>query len=1177
MMIYKKSLFCLFFLSGSILWAQEERFANAPPFSFIHSYQQATGTNAALFNGKASTPYPRTFINHPYFETNSYVKGTLCYNSVVYKDILMLIDLFRDEITVISPDSPYRIVLENEKIDYAILHGCTFVTSVDKKGVKDKLLVMLHNGTYPVTKKYRLAINEEKSSNVLSLTRSFKTNIQYAVYVDGAFYPVKSKNSMLKLFPERKQELNDYAKMHQLDFKKQIEQSIIALVSHYEYLTERTEAGLSPTNQQPIKSVDDKIQPFHTEDLIAANEMNDFDKSDRITQDKVTLNYVQQPANMIFNSIAQQSGYAVYYNSLETDSLLLTIQCEGLTPEAALNKAFEGTPFQVSVFQDKYIFILKGKQLHTILPEDFFAVRKRQRGLTTGLSISPVEQKATSENKVYTIGDENAQNIPERVRLSGTMTDFRTGEPVIGAAIYVENNTRTGVTTDASGFYSMQLPSGRSKLLIRGVGIKETQRNVMLFSDGKLDIELEEQLYSLQEIVVTAERTTGIQSTVIGVERLQMKEIKNIPTAFGETDVIRVVMMLPGVKSVGEVGSGFNVRGGSTDQNLILFNNGTIYNPTHLFGFFSVFNPDLIKDMELYKSSIPAKFGGRISSVLDINGREGNKKEFTGSVSLGLLTSRITLEGPIGKKTSFILGGRTTYSNWMLDLLPDDSEYKHGKAGFYDLNLIIDHKFSDKDNLYLSSYYSNDRFQFTPEDLYGYNNMNASAKWRHLFSNRFTGTFVAGYDHYDYNMSMRENPINAYSLQFGIDQQFARFDFTAYAHDKHTIDFGLGSIFYNLTPGKYLPDSPESLVKPDLIQKEKALESHIYLSDIWDISPALSINAGVRFSMFNAIGPRTYNLYDPTYLPQETSILGIKEAKSGSIFQTYQNPELRLSARYIVNKDLSFKAGVNTLSQYIHKLSNTTIMSPTDTWKLSDAHIKPQKGMQAAAGIYKNFRSGIIETSVEVYYKTMKDYLDYRSGALLSMNHHIETDVINTQGRAYGFELMIKKTQGKLNGWISYSYSKTELRQHDPRATKPVNKGNWYPASFDKPHDFKLAGNYKFTQRYSVSMNCEYSTGRPITLPSSKYEYAGGEYIFYSERNQYRIPDFFRMDFAINIEPSHHLTLLTHSSISVGVYNLTGRKNTYSAYYTAKNGVISGYQMAVFGAPIPYVSYNIKF
>ena len=896
-----------------------------------------------------------------------------------------------------------------------------------------------------------------------------------------------------------------------------------------------------------------------------------------IAQQRVTLNFGQQPASEIFRSIEQQSGTVIFCNPSDLDSLLLTVRCTDETPESALNQALEGTSFHVSVYKDRFVFILKDKQLHTQLPENYFTARVGQSETMAGLLLSPLEQRATSENKIYTIGDEKSQPVPDRVRLTGAMTDFRTGEPVVGAVIFLENNTGIVSTTDAFGFYSLQLPSGRQRLAIRGVGLKETQRQVMLYGDGKLDIELEEQVYSLHEVVVTAERNVGLQSTTIGMERLKVKDIKNIPTAFGETDVIRVVMMLPGVKSVGEASSGFNVRGGATDQNLILFNNGTVYNPTHLFGFFSAFNPDLIKDMELYKSSIPAKFGGRISSVLDISGREGNKKNFNGSVNLGLLTARITLEGPIGENTSFILGGRTTYSDWMLGLLPKESEYKNGKAGFYDLNLIVDHKASDRDNLYISGYYSHDRFQFTADDRYGYSNINASAKWRHLFSNRLSGTFIFGYDHYDYKMSMAENASYAYSLQFDIDQQFARLDFTAYTDRNHTVDFGLGSIHYNLNPGKYLPYTPESLVVPDIMQKEKALESSVYLSDRWDITPAFSINAGIRYSMFNALGERTYNIYDPNFLPQENTVTERKDAKAGSIFKTWQYPEVRLSARYSFNHDLSVKAGVNTLSQFIHKLSNTAIMSPTDTWKLSDANIKPQTGMQAAVGVYKNFNNSIIETSAEIYFKTMKDYLDYRSGAILSMNHHIETDVINTKGRAYGLELMLKKTQGKLNGWLSYSYSRTELRQHDPRVKKPVNNGMWYPASYDKPHDLKLAGNYKFTQRYSVSLNCEYSTGRPITLPTSKYEYKGGEFIYYSDRNQYRIPDFFRMDFSVNIEPSHHLSLLTHSSISFGVYNLTGRKNAYSVYYTANDGVISGYQMAIFGAPIPYVSYNIRF
>ena len=893
-------------------------------------------------------------------------------------------------------------------------------------------------------------------------------------------------------------------------------------------------------------------------------------------QEKVTLNFDWQPANEIFRSIEQQSGCVIFCNPMETDSLLLTVRCVNETPEVALQQAFEGTPFHISIFEGNYIFILKDRILNTDIPKDYFRNYLIRKENVPILLSNSQELRATSENRVYTIGDENTSNIPDKVMLSGIITEFKTGEPVIGATIYTENMAYAS-TTNAFGFYSLQLPSGRQRLLLRGTGLKETQRQVMLYASGKLDIELEEQIYSLREVVVTAERFANIRNTTIGVERIQIKVIKNIPTVLGETDVIRIVMMLPGVKAVGEASSGFNVRGGATDQNLILFNSGTVYNPTHMFGFFSAFNPDLVKDIELYKSSIPTQYGGRISSVLDISGREGNKKEFIGSASLGLLTSRLTLEGPIGEKTSFILGGRTTYSDWLLKMLPDDSGYKDGTAGFYDLNMIVDHKFSDRDNLYISSYYSNDRFQFTPNDRFGYTNINVSAKWRHLFNHQLTSSFITGYDHYDYRNFMSENIFEAYSLKFGIDQCFAKLDFTSYLNNKHTIDFGLSGIYYDLNPGTYLPDSQESLVKPDQVQREKAIESAIYITDRWDITPRWSINTGIRYSLFNAMGPRTYNIYDPALLPNETSILETKELNRNSFFKTYYYPEFRFSARYIFNDELSVKAGVNTLSQYIHKLSNTTIMSPTDTWKLSDANIKPQKGMQAAVGIYKNFNYNMIESSIEIYYKTMNDYLDYLSGAQLMMNHHIETDVVRTHGKAYGVELMLKKTQGKLNGWLSYSYSKTVLRQDDSRNDRPINNGKWYPADYDKPHEFKFAGNYKFTQRYSISMNCDYSTGRPITLPTSKYNYAGGEIVYYSERNQYRIPDFFRLDFSVNIEPSHKLTLLTHSSISLGIYNITGRKNAYSVYYTAEEGVLKGYMMSIFGAPIPYVSYNIKF
>ena len=896
-------------------------------------------------------------------------------------------------------------------------------------------------------------------------------------------------------------------------------------------------------------------------------------------QTVITLNLRDASANDLFRAIESQSGYTVFCNPTDVDSLFFSVQCSNVSAEEALTQALKETSLKASYYDGKYIFILNDRSIATSMSDDFFENtihQTRPAEYAAASALSPVERKADSENRVYAIGNEEIENASNRATLTGIMTYSNTGEPVVGVVIYTED-THHSATTDAFGFYSLRLPTGRQKLLIRGVGMKDTQRNINIFTDGKLDVELEEQVYSLREIVVTSERYARVRSTNIGVERVRISEIKNIPSVFGESDVIKAIMMLPGVKTVSEASSGFNVRGGSTDQNLILFNGNTIYNPTHLFGIFSAFNPDLVKDIELYKSSVPAKYGGRISSVLEVNSREGNKKEFIGQASLGLLTSRIALEGPIGGKTSFIAGGRTTYSNWLFGLLPEKSGYRDGRASFYDINTAVDHKFSDKDHLYVSGYYSRDRFSFTQNEQYEYANANASVKWRHVFSNKFTGTATGGYDHYDYRTDMSSNQYNAYRLDFGINQYFGKMDFTFYLNEKHTLDFGVDGILYNLNPGKFDPNHEESLIIPDKVQDERAIESAVYLAERWDISPKLSLNIGVRFSMFNAVGARKYNLYDPQLLPSLTSVIETKEVKEWESFKRYNNPEYRLSARYAFSNDFSIKAGVSTLSQYIHKLSNTTIMSPTDTWKLSDVNIKPQRGMQVAAGVYKNFMYNIIETSIEGYYKVMDNYLDYRSGAILSMNHNIETDVISTSGKAYGVELMVKKNQGKLNGWASYTYSRTMLRQDDPRVDKPVNNGNWYPADYDKPHELKLVGNYKITQRYSFSFNFDYSTGRPVTLPTSKFEYAGGQYAFYSERNQYRIPDFLRVDLSFNIGASHNLTLLTHSEISIGVYNLTGRKNAYSVYYIAENGVLNGYKMAIFGAPIPYISYNIKF
>ena len=682
----------------------------------------------------------------------------------------------------------------------------------------------------------------------------------------------------------------------------------------------------------------------------------------------------------------------------------------------------------------------------------------------------------------------------------------------------------------------------------------------------------------LAEIVVVAGRQSAVKSTTMGSEKFKPQLLKNIPSAFGESDIMKVVLTLPGVTTVGEASSGYNVRGGATDQNLILFNGGTVYNPSHLFGLFTSFNSDAVEDVELFKSSIPVEYGGRISSVLKVTSKEANMQKVTGSASIGALTSKLNLELPIVKDhVSLLLNGRTTYSDWMLKQLPEDSGYKNGSANFYDFGGVLTWKLNSMHRLKLYGYWSKDKFSFSSEDSYGYQNRNFSAEWRSILNDRITATFSAGLDHYDYYNEEVGTPSMAARLSFGIDQIWGKLHIRHRLSEKDALTYGLSVQHYNVQAGKYEPIGEESCILSDQLQREKALESAAYVEYERSLTEKLSVSAGLRYSMFNALGPRDVNYYPDNDLPTEGNLLETRYETG--IIKTYQAPEFRLSARYAIQENLSLKAGFNTMHQYIHKVSNTSIMSPTDIWKLSDLNIKPQNGWQAAVGIYHETVGKKYEFSAEVYYKHIGDYLNYRNSAVLLMNHHLETDVISTDGKAYGVELQVKKPLGRLNGWISYTYSRSMLRQDDDRVTMPLNNGEWYSSEYDRPHEVKAVLNLKFTERYSFSSNFNYATGRPTTLPAGKYYDAHNQkYMpYYTDRNTYRIPDYMRLDLAFNIEPTHKLTSFLHTSFSIGVYNALARKNAYNVYYVTEGDEIKGYKLSVFGTAIPYVSLNIRF
>lgn len=897
-------------------------------------------------------------------------------------------------------------------------------------------------------------------------------------------------------------------------------------------------------------------------------------------RDRLTGNFENVSFSDFSKRVTSQTGFRFYFKPGELDSLAVSISVTDEPVERVLQRIFANTDYHFAIDLQKHVFIVKGEELRTELPVGFFEEVKGNSTYTIPDFYLQQEKESNSkllaEAKQYDIGKKTNPVGSGKATIAGHIKSSASGEPIVGATVYIENPF-TGVSTDEFGYYALTLPKGKNEIIVKSIGMKNTKRKIMLYGEGKLDIEMADEVTSLKEVVIESEKDKNVSSMQMGLDKIDIKLMKKIPVALGEVDVLKVMLTLPGVQTVGEATTGLNVRGGATSQNLILLNDATIFNPSHLFGFFSAFNPDLVKSAELYKSSMPASYGGRISSVLEVNSREGNKKKITGVGGIGPITGRLVVEGPIiTDKTSFLIGGRSTYSDWLLSQIPNEI-VKNSKASFHDFNAVLTHEINDKNSLYATGYYSYDKFSLNNDTLYAYWNKAATLKWKHIFNNKLYGVLTGSYTSYGFSMESDDVPTNAFKLKYGIGQVNAKIDMNYFPVSNHAVDFGLSTIRYNIDPGSYKPNSASSEVVSDVLSPEQALESAIYVSDQYDITQNLSVYAGLRYSVYTYRGPRDVYSYASDGPKSVESIVDTLTYGAGESIATYYGPEYRFSVKYALNHSASIKLSYNRTRQYIQMLSNTTAVAPTDSWKLSDQYIKPQVGDQISLGFYKNLRANTLEVSLETYYKTMQNSLDYKGGATLVMNHAIETDVVNARGKAYGIEFLIKKLSGKVNGWVSYAYSRSLLRTQSGFESETVNKGNYYPSSYDKPHAFNFIGNYKFSHRVNSSFNLTYSTGRPITLPVAKYYLDGAYRVLYGPRNASRIPDYFRMDLSVNIEGNHKIKKLTHSSWTIAVYNLTGRRNAYSVFYDTQGDKIKGYKLSIFGSPIPTVTYNFRF
>jgi hypothetical protein len=778
------------------------------------------------------------------------------------------------------------------------------------------------------------------------------------------------------------------------------------------------------------------------------------------------------------------------------------------------------------------------------LPEGYFNQQVKD---TIQVEYVQENQRSTFKNKVYVIGEGSGKG--SNAQISGRVTSWETEEALADVLVFDEE-TKTYTRTDSKGNYRITLPLMENILHF----VYETKEQLDLRLDvrgnGSLDVSLNDQTTLLNEAVISASSVQQHRSTAMGIERVNIRTIGKIPSAFGEGDIMKAVLTLPGVKSVGEASGGFNVRGGAADENLILFNDNTIYNPSHLFGIFSAFNPDIVENVEVYKASIPAEYGGRLSSVMKVTSKEGDLNRLHGSLGIGLLTSRFHLEGPLVKqKTTFVVGARTTYSDWLLKKLPASSAYSGAQAGFLDVNAGITHRFSPRNSLLLNFYYANDRFALAENMTNRYSNINGSISFRHRDATASSWQISAGYDRYGNLTGDHSWTYGSYDLSTYINQVFAKGSWSR-TFGSHTVQAGAQATGYRMDPGIMVPYGDNSGIVAAEMPLEYAVEPSVFVSDLWDMGKGFSLEGGVRLSSFFHLNP----------------------------FKHYVAPELRLSGKYSPTESFSVKAGVNTMEQYIHLVSNTSGISPLDTWKLSDESIKPTSGWQGSVGVYWTLVDWGLDLSAEGYWKQASNALDYKPGAVLSMNENLAQDLIPIYTKAYGVELMVKRPVGKLTGWMSYSYSRAQYREMQDRGYETIALGGWYNAPYDKPHEFKLVANWAITHRFSFSANVDYSTGRPVTVPITQYEYRGAYRIAYSERNIHRIPDYFRVDLAFNIDPGHYLKAVARSSITLGVYNVLGRQNPYSVYFQpSESGEIKGYMLSVFATQVPYINLNILF
>ncbi len=787
---------------------------------------------------------------------------------------------------------------------------------------------------------------------------------------------------------------------------------------------------------------------------------------------------------------------------------------------------------------------------------------------------------------VLQVGDPINRGRYKRAKLQGKVLEGKTGDPLMGAVVY-NSETKVGVATDARGRYTLELPTGEVHLKVSFMSFENQFYNINLIQDGKADFELFEKSYSIAELTVVGEnsKASKAQMSMIKMSSIMVKEL---PVLMGEADLIKSMVMMPGVQSVGEMSSGFNVRGGNTDQNLVLLDGAPVFNTSHLFGFFSMINPDAVEDVTLYKGGIPSSYGERISSVMDVKMKEGSDKKLGVNGGIGLINSRLMIEGPITKKkkSTFLIGGRTTYSDYLLQRTTNPI-FKYSIARFYDLNGTLNFEISPKNHLKIMGYMSSDAFNLNTNTLYNYSNTLGSLNWKANLNDKLISNLVLAYSKYDLKVDQKDpvSPQDDYLLKSNVQYGSLKYSLSLFPNDKHRIGWGMQAVGYLINPGEIAPLQKLTSVLATSLRPDKSAELAIFADDDFDLNKKLAFNVGLRYTNFINYGPGMVYKYAAGVTKSSASMIDSVSYKSGDIIKSYHGLEPRISMKYLMEGGGSLRLSYQRIHQFYSQISNTAVISPADYWKSADTYVPPLINDQIAIGYFKSPVNAKFETSVEVYYKNLQNLLEYKNGAQLIMNQHIETDLMISKGYSYGLEFLAKKNSGRLNGWISYTYSRTFRKGDSQYPEEKINGGSYYPSVYDKPHDLSVVMNYKISRRWRFSGNFVLSSGRPITLPEEKYMFANNQVVIYSERNKYRMPPYHRMDVSLTLNENLLKKHVWKGSWTFSVYNLYGRKNTYSVFYRKSPQQVGGvedsrydiFRLSIIGIPVPSITYNFKF